>query len=389
MKRSYTILVAFGSLLWLALGLQWFRGIRNIPLLRKAASTRNLGRYPSLSVVVPARNEERSIRESVETMLAQSYPGELEVIVIDDRSTDGTAKILQTLQSPHPDRLRILRVHELPEGWLGKNHALYFGTERSRGEWLLFTDADVRFSPVCFEYAMNYASSNGLHHLTLPPAIISRGALLRAFVAAFSLIFMMTQRPWRAPDPLARESVGVGAFNLVRRDVYEEIGTHRAIAMRPDDDMRLAKLVKKYGFRQGVAYGNGLVSVEWHESLKEAIRGLGKSMFPGMDYRVDAAILASALLLLTNVFPFFGAVFSRGPARLLSTTSVLLTFAIYASHGRHTGTRTPLWYAALHPFSVCVFVYAMLRSVLTTLANGGIECRGTYYPLERLKRNTL
>jgi hypothetical protein len=159
--------------------------------------------------------------------------------------------------------------------------------------------------------------------------------------------------------------------------------------MRPDDDMRLAKLVKKHGFRQGVAYGNGLVSVEWHESLKEAIRGLGKSMFPCIDYRVDAAILASALLLLTNVLPFFGAFFSRGPARLLSTTSVLLTFAIYASHGRDTGSRTTLWYAALHPFSVCVFVYAMLRSVLTTLANDGIEWRGTHYPLERLKRDTL
>jgi glycosyltransferase involved in cell wall biosynthesis len=221
LKRVYTILVAFGSIVWFALGVEWFRGMRGIPLLREAGSTGNIGRYPSLSVIVPARNEERSIRESVETMLAQSYPGKLEVIVIDDRSTDGTKRILQTLQSAQPDRLRVFRVHDLPEGWLGKNHALFFGTESALGEWLLFTDADVRFSPVCFEYAMNYASSNGLHHLTLPPEIISRGALLRAFVAAFTMIFMMTQRPWRAPDPLARESVGVGAFNLVRRDVYE------------------------------------------------------------------------------------------------------------------------------------------------------------------------
>jgi len=175
----------------------------------------------------------------------------------------------------------------------------------------------------------------------------------------------------------------------VRRDVYERIGTHRSIAMRRDDDMKLAKLVKKHGFRQDVAYGNGLVSVEWHESLKGAVRGLGKSMFPGMDYRVDAAILASTLLIITNVLPFFSIIFSRGPARVISAPSVLLTCAMYLFHAIHTKSRTTLWYAALHPFSVCVFLYAMLNSVITTLANDGIDWRGTHYPLANLKRNTV
>ncbi|HEX2742347.1 MAG TPA: glycosyltransferase, partial [Rubrobacter sp.] len=117
LKRVYTILVAFGSIVWFALGVEWFRGMRGISLLSEVGSTGNLERYPSLSVIVPARNEERSINESVETMLSQSYPGELEVIVIDDRSTDGTERILRTLQRANPDRLKLLRVHELPEGW--------------------------------------------------------------------------------------------------------------------------------------------------------------------------------------------------------------------------------------------------------------------------------
>jgi glycosyltransferase involved in cell wall biosynthesis len=374
---------------WFALGVEWFRGMRGIPLLREVGSTGNLERYPSLSVIVPARNEDKSIRGSVETMLAQAYPGEFEVIVVDDRSTDGTGRILDSLQRTNPDRLKILRVQDLPEGWLGKNHALYLGAKSAQGEWLLFTDADVRFSSLCFEYATNYAFSIELHHLTLPPEILSRGLLLRAFVATFTLIFMVTHRPWRARDSRSREAVGVGAFNLVRRDVYEVIGTHRAIAMRPDDDMKLAKLVKKHGFRQDVAYGNGLVSVEWHESLKGAVRGLGKSMFPGMDYRVDAAILASTLLIITNVLPFFNIIFSRGPARVISAPSVLLTCAMYLFHAIHTKSRTTLWYAALHPFSVCVFLYAMLNSVITTLANDGIDWRGTHYPLAHLKSNTV
>jgi glycosyltransferase involved in cell wall biosynthesis len=387
LRRLYTILVAFGSIVWSALGVGWFRGMRSIPLLGEAGGTGSLERYPFLSVIVPARNEAKSIRGSVETMLAQTYPGELEVVVIDDRSTDGTNEILQTLQRANPDRVKILRVHDLPEGWLGKNHALYLGAKSAQGEWLLFTDADVRFSHLCFEYAIEYAARNGLHHLTLPPEILSRGVLLRGFVAAFTLIFTVTQRPWRAQDPRSREAVGVGSFNLVSRDVYERIGTHRAIAMRPDDDMKLAKLVKMHGFRQGVAYGNGLVSVEWHESLKGAVRGLGKTMFPGMDYRVDAAILGSTLLFITNVLPFFNIIFSRGPARLLSAPSVLLTCAMYLFQARQTKSRTTLWYAALHPFSVSVFLYAMLNSVIMTLANDGIEWRGTHYPLATLKRN--
>lgn len=389
LKRVYTVVVALGSIVWFALGVEWFRGMRGIPLLSEAGGPGILERYPALSVIVPARNEDKSIRVSVETMLNQAYPGEFEVVVVDDRSTDGTGRILDSLQRAYPDRLKVLRVHDLPEGWLGKNHALYLGARSAQGEWLLFTDADVRFSSNCLEYAINHASIRGLHHLTLPPEIHSRGLLLRAFVASFTLIFTVTQRPWRAPDPRSGQAVGVGSFNLVRIDVYERIGTHRTIAMRPDDDMKLAKLVKKHGFTQDVAYGHGLVSVEWHESLKGAVRGLGKSMFPGLDYRVDSAIIGSTLLFITNVLPFFSIIYSRGPARIISVPSVLLTCAMYLFHARLTKSRATLWYAALHPFSVCVFLYAMFNSVITTLANDGIDWRGTHYPLADLKRNTV
>jgi hypothetical protein len=192
---------------------------------------------------------------------------------------------------------------------------MYLGAASSGGEWLLFTDADVRFSPLCLACAVDYATRKGLHHLTLSPEILAGGVLLKGFVAAFTLIFTMTQRPWRAPDPYAKESVGVGAFNLISREAYEEIGAHRARAMRPDDDMKLAKLVKKKGFRQGVAYGTGLVSVEWHRSLKEAVHGLEKSAFAGVDYRPEVAALGVALLFLTPTCSLSSASSFRGERR--------------------------------------------------------------------------
>ncbi len=387
LKRADLILAAFSLVVWAVSSAGWFRGIRSIPVLKDVGDTRNLEGLPSLSVVVPARDEERTVAEGVESVLTQDYP-DFEVIAVNDRSTDRTGEILEELKTKHP-ALKVLHVEDLPEGWLGKNHALYLGAAEARGEWVLFTDADVRFAPGCLRKAMAYVAKNGLDHLTLQPEIVSRGTLLKSFVAAFELIFTMSQRPWRAGDPQAKEHVGVGAFNLVRREAYLEMGTHRAIAMRPDDDMKLAKLVKKHGFRQGVALGTGLVIVEWHQTVGGAVRGLSKSIFPGVDYRLDTIALGAPLLFLTNVLPFVGAVFAGGAARVLFGANVVLTFALYAYRTRHSGSGLPLWYAALHPLGVSFFIYAMLRSTYTTLANDGIEWRGTKYPLGLLRENTV
>jgi cellulose synthase/poly-beta-1,6-N-acetylglucosamine synthase-like glycosyltransferase len=381
-------LASLGSLVWLALGLQWLLGIRNIPVLEDVLETDLVDRDPALSIILAARDEEQSVNESVVSMLAQDYSGMLEVIAVNDRSTDRTAEILEELVAKHPDRLRVSNVDSLPEGWLGKTHALYTGAARATGDWLLFTDADVIFSADCTEKAVRYATSSELDHLTLPPEIVCRSVLLRSFVAAFTLVFEMTQRPWRVGDPQAQEHVGVGAFNLIRKDAYERSGTHRAIRMRPDDDMKLAKLLKRHGFRQGVAYGAGLISVEWHQTLPDAVRGLSKSMFSSLDYRIGATVAGVLMLLLTNVLPVFG-LFSRNMTGTLCRLNFLSTFLLYAYRARHSGDKTPWWYAMLHPFGICVFIYAMLRSVSTTLVNGGIDWRETRYPLKELKDNVI
>ena len=140
-SRPLSFLAAFGSLVWLVLGLQWFRGTRNLPLLRDFRKPGHMNRNPKLSVILAARDEERSVKESVVSMLDQDYSGMLEVIAVNDRSTDRTGEILEELATKHPDSLRVLNVESLPEGWLGKTHALYIGAAEATGEWLLFTDA--------------------------------------------------------------------------------------------------------------------------------------------------------------------------------------------------------------------------------------------------------
>ncbi len=383
-----TSLMVLGSVAWLAAAAGWFRGARRVPMLRKVAeSGGHIDQYPSASVVVAARDEEAGVGEALGSVLDQAYPGRLEVLAVDDRSTDGTGKVVADLASQRPDRLRPLKIDHLPEGWLGKNHALFRGAAEAEGEWLLFTDADVRFSPDCLKNAIQYALNENLDHLTLAPELVSRGVALKSFVAAFTLVFEVTQRPWRASDPGAKEAVGVGSFNLLRREAYFRAGTHRAIRLRPDDDMRLARLLKEAGCSQGVAYGTGSLSVEWHETLAGAVKGLEKSIFPGMDYRPSLALLASLLLFLTNVLPFAGVILARRRAmRLLFGADVLTVLAAYIYGPRISGSAISPLYAALHPFGAGAFVYATLRSAYLALSKGGIEWRGTFYPLERLKR---
>jgi len=374
------------SALWFGMAAGWFRGSGRVPVL---ANLRGTGSkpddHPSVSIVVAARDEKEAVEAALRSLLEQDYPGHLEVIAVDDRSSDGTGEVMAGLAARMPGRLRHLRVDSLPEGWLGKNHALWLGSGEAEGGWLLFTDADVRFEPDCVRLAVRHALDEGFDHLALAPELVSRGTVLKSFVAAFSLVFEVTQMPWRVSDPEAKESVGVGAFNLVRREAYEGAGTHRAVRMRPDDDLRLGRALKEAGFRQGVAYGTGTVWVEWHRSLAGAVRGLGKSMFPGVDYRLSAALLASLGLFATNVLPFFGVFLARRAlTRLLFGADVLVLFAMYARGARRSGT--PAYLAALHPFGASALIFAMLRSTYKTLVRGGIEWRGTFYPLETLRR---
>jgi len=376
-----------GALAWLVASVEWFRGIGRVPLL-EATKVPEPDRYPSVSVVVAARDEVRAVGEAVGSLLAQDYPGPFQVVAVDDRSTDGTGEVLGRLASEDA-KLKVLRVQELPPGWLGKTHAQGLGAGEAAGEWLLFTDADVRFSPGAVRRAVAFAKEGGLDHLVLFPEVVSKGVLLRGFVGAFAGFFLMGFRPWRARDARFRSYVGVGAFQLVRRGAYEAVGGHRRIRLRPDDDVKLGKAIKGKGFRQDVAFGTGLVSVEWHRSALGAVRGLEKSIFPGVDYSLPVALFAAVGLVFTNVVPYGSLLFSRGPLRYVHGLNVALILAFYAVQARYTGDRLPLLYWALHPVSAGLLAYATLRSAYKILHRGGLEWRGTFYPLEELKQNRV
>jgi glycosyltransferase involved in cell wall biosynthesis len=340
---------------------------------------------PLVSIIAAARNEARGIEAALTSGLHLDYPA-LEVIVVDDRSTDETGAILDRLARLHP-RLKVKHISALPEGWLGKNHALYVGAEAASGELLLFTDADVVFEPTALRRAVGFMEREELDHLTAIPDVRVPGLALNAFVTAFGLFFLLYARPWKARDPNSRHHIGVGAFNLIRSAVYRAVGTHRAIAMRPDDDLKLGKLVKKRGFRQDVVHGKDFIMVEWYSSLGEMIDGLMKNAFAGVDYSLVALAGSTVALLLMNIWPFVALLTTHGATRALNGASVtLIVLLFWTSTGYAFGR---LGYVLAFPAAVLLFVYIMWRSALIAVVRGTVTWRGTAYPLAQMRANRV
>jgi hypothetical protein len=226
-----------------------------------------------------------------------------------------------------------------------------------------------------------------IDHLTAIPDIVVPGLALNAFMAAFGVFFSLYARPWKARDPRSRAHIGIGAFNMIRRSVYTAVGTHRTIAMRPDDDMKLGKLVKKHGFRQEAVFGHGQIAVEWYASLRELVDGLMKNAFAGVDYSLWAVVFTSLALLVLNVWPFVALFVTRGPVRALNAVSVLLIAGIFGVSARAHGAR--LVALAAFPAAALLFVYIVWKSALVAVTSGTVTWRGTAYSLAEMRANRV
>lgn len=372
-----TLLLHIATAIQVQLGNRSIRHLKSLPPLA--------GPLPRVSIIIPARNEERNLEEALRSVLALDYDN-LEIDVVDDRSTDRTGEILDRMAAADP-RLRVIHVRELPKGWLGKNHALWLGAEKASGEFLLFTDADVVLHPSTLRRAVGVMVADGLDHLTASPEVERPSVWFEMFIGTFSLFFSLFTKPWKVRDPNSRSHVGIGAFNFVRTAAYRAAGGHQAIAMRPDDDLKLGKLLKIRGFRQEFVFGQGLLRVEWYASVRELIQGLMKNAFSAVDYRIAVVVFSSVTQLAIMVWPFLALFLTSGATRWLNLGSVLVLFLLGWVNAPLAGVRR--WHGIGFPIATLLFNYIVWRATLTTLKNDGIDWRGTHYPLAELKANKI
>ena len=384
MHSSLTWILGILALLWIGLAMDVARGARLLPFLRDASPLPD-SRCPSVSVLFAARDEAGKLPQSLETLLRLDYP-RFEIVAVDDRSSDATGAILVERAS-RDARLKPVRVDSLPPGWLGKPHALQCAYERSTGEWLVFTDADVHFRPDLLRRAVALAEQKGWDHITL----LGRAEMYtfgeKIGMAFFGLALLVGTLPWKANDVRSRWYVGIGAFQMIRRSVYERFGTHRRLAMEVIDDMKLGKLAKEAGGRSGAARAEDGVSVHWHAGLRNMIRGTTKNFYAASGFKPWLTSLQILGLLAMFVFPVAALPFVHGWA--LAFALVASGLPLITEAGVARGLGAPMGYALSYPLGALLFAWMLARSMIVTLWQGGIIWRGTFYPLKELKRGVV
>ncbi len=378
------------------------------------------GSWPRVSVVVPARDEGHKIEAALKSLLASDYP-DFEIIAINDRSRDETGAIMdrlaqrstlapreelpsagQTLNAEatalvdcgssersaflsRSDRatLRVIHISDLPEGWLGKNHALQVGTQQSTGDWLLFSDGDVIHDPQTLRRAVRFAVAQEVDHLPLFPDIEAGGMLEAAFVACFGLIFAAGTQPYLIPTRWPRAYCGVGAFNLVCRSALERAGGFEPIKLDILDDVKLGKMLKRSGSRGSVLRAGDGLRIRWQSGAWSCVTGLEKNAFASANYSVWQLLWICGMTSVVFCGPAIGAVLA-GEARTGFVAAAVLSHMLYGLNAWLFGHS--FWLFPMLIPSGLAFVFAFLRSGWITLRQGGVRWRDTFYPLEVLRR---
>ena len=347
-----------------------------LPRLSRAEPVR--GQAPLLSIVVPARNEERAIEAAVRSLLAQDYP-RFEVIVVEDRSTDRTADILRGLATDL--RLRVVNGVELPEGWLGKPHALFQGSRAARGALLLFVDADVRYRSDAVSRAVGDLTAQRADFLVLFPRFelgsFWEEVLMPNLVCAvfFGPAFLIN---FRWPRWFA---AGGGAGNLVRRSAYDAVGGHETLRASVVDDVRLGYSVKQAGFRLRVTLANEHVAVRMYSGFREVWDGFTKNVAYACSGWAAVVFLSLSLLwTVVAILPPAVLLAAAAGARIapadVARAAVSFSLLIGARAILAAALRDKIWPSLTHPLMAAVWAALVARSLFHRLVRRRLVWRG-------------
>jgi chlorobactene glucosyltransferase len=344
---------------------------------------------PLVSIIVPARNEARVIERCVGSLLAQRYPN-FEVIVVDDRSTDGTGEILAGLAA-HNSRLRVTTGRPLPNGWVGKCWALHQGSQMATGEWLLFVDADTRHRPNMLMSVLAYAQQHNVDLLSLGPHQELGTFWERALLPAiFGIIVSAGGSLADVNDPRRAEAKANGQFMLFRASTYRTLGGHESVRNEIVDDFALARRVKGTGHRLLLAYGADLVATRMYHSFAEIWEGFSKNSY--FEARRHVGGVLAGILLPWGLVIVPAALLARSLARLgADAAGSPLERAMLLQSAVQCGAlvafslklmqlmRLPKRWAVAVPPALLAFSVLMLTSTARVMSGRGVTWKGRRY----------
>ena len=357
-----------------------YLSVNMIYLIRIYPIKEELVAYPYISVCVPARNEERDIKNCVESLLNQDYPN-FEVIVVDDNSNDNTAKILFSLTEQYPN-LIFIAGEKLASGWMGKPYALHQAYQRSRGQYLLFTDADLRYQSHALKTAIHTMICKDIDLLTLMPAAIF-GSFWERVVQPVIFGFIAALTNFRKVNSESHQSaMGFGAFLLFKKEAYQKIGGHLSVANEVLEDIMIAKKAKLNGLSILVADGKNLFSIRMYHSMKEIWMGWRKNIFLAMKSSILRASYYMAMVLFFLLTPYVVVMCNLwvGAGSVWVGVSLLgLGLSLATGLGLCHELGLERKNVFLFPLGAIVMVVIMFSSMVQTLLLRRTEWRGRIY----------
>jgi glycosyltransferase involved in cell wall biosynthesis len=337
---------------------------------------------PKLSVIITAKDEANTIEHALQTILNTDYP-DFEIIIVNDRSDDDTGKIIDTFAEQHPQIVPI-HIATLPANWIGKVHALHTATAKAKGEWLLFTDADVHHHPTLWQRAIELATSKQCAHLALLPNVPTPGILLQACVKAFGLLFLTTAKVEHIEDPDKESAIGIGAFNLVNRAAFNRTPGFEWLRMEVADDYGIGIMMKKWGQKISFATAYDDLQVDWYPNVSSMIKGLEKNiMAPGTRFETLRLILSPLIFAAVILGPFISLLIWSGYYFLVGvcvSVCIVIT-SLWIPKSRTNDLSNWL----LTPIGYLVILYTFTRACILCLVRNGIIWRNTYYPRALLR----
>lgn len=376
---SYCILF---SLIWCITCIYAISNVLKIALFEEAIPPVPKA-WPKLTVIIAARNEDETIEKAVSTLLNQDYPS-LEIIVVNDRSTDRTGEIIEGM-AVNNKRLQAVHIKSLPEGWLGKVYALHTGTQKATGEWILYTDADVHFSRGTLRKSVALALSKKCDHLTLIPKPKTDSFWLETVIQAFGLMFILGTRAANVGNPKSKAFIGAGAFNMVKKSALEKTEGFSWLRMETADDVGLGLMLKRSGAHGSLAVSINDISLTWYKSVSDMSRGVEKNIFgASTQYSLWRMTIICLFLWLLFLAPIIALLYQRvNYLRFFGLTAYLcLIFCAILNQWKFKQGFIP---SVFTPVGHLIISLMLVRSGILCKLRGGIIWRGTRYAIHDLR----
>ncbi|WP_406696032.1 glycosyltransferase family 2 protein [Singulisphaera sp. Ch08] len=341
---------------------------------------------PLVTAIIPAKDEERTLSECLASVCAQSYPN-LEIIVVDDRSTDRTGAIAREFAASDP-RIEVLTIEHLPLGWTGKTHAAQQAADRARGDWYWFLDADTRHSPENLEIVMEYARERGAALASLLPEMRCETFWENVVQPLAGIVLMQSYPLFRVNDDRSSLAFANGQYILIKRAAYEAAGGHHAVRDRFVEDIRLAARVKSLGLPIRVAIARGIGSTRMYSSLDQLVRGWSRILYDALGrnpWRLFGRLLDPLIFSQTGHVALAWAIYllvqgGAAPFALwllgLSVVHHIFTYTVLNRVYRMSVPESR--YVAWFPVANLVMDVILIRAIKMCLT-GRVTWRGTVY----------